>query len=76
MRGQFLAGAARFGQRLLAEGGSGAEWAQLIRALTVLGRDDEAREMLALAVKAHPEGEARATIDAAGQAIGQTERLP
>ncbi len=62
--------------RLLAEGGSGAEWAQLIRALTVLGRDDEAREMLALAVKAHPEGEARATIDAAGQAIGQTERLP
>ncbi|WP_112309765.1 c-type cytochrome biogenesis protein CcmI [Pseudogemmobacter bohemicus] len=61
--------------RLQSEGGSGAEWAQLIRGLVVLGRADEARERLEMARKAWPDGPDRALIEAAGRAL-PAEALP
>ncbi|NPD13711.1 c-type cytochrome biogenesis protein CcmI [Xinfangfangia sp. D13-10-4-6] len=62
--------------RLLSEGGSVAEWTQLIRALSVLGQEDEAREVVTLAQKAHPDAAAQAEIGAAAQTIGTIGTLP
>ncbi|MCL4066803.1 c-type cytochrome biogenesis protein CcmI [Pseudomonas sp. GX19020] len=73
---------AGLGARLQSEGGSGAEWAQLIRGLVVLGRMDEARDMLTRARSAWPEepGESgaaeRALIEAAAKAIPAAEVTP
>jgi cytochrome c-type biogenesis protein CcmH len=59
------------GARLAAEGGPPADWAQLIRALGVLGREDEAREILTEA-RAKFEGDpaALSRFEAAAQAGG------
>lgn len=68
--------------RLQSEGGSGAEWAQLIRGLVVLGRLDEARDMLEQARSAWPEGSEdsegseRALIEAAAKALPAAEVSP
>ena len=57
--------------RLLAEGGSAAEWAELVNALFVLGETDRARAAVAAANAAHAgDTAALATIAAAARAAG------
>ncbi len=65
---------ARLGDRLAAEGGSAAEWAQLIRALGTLGRTDEARARWTAAQAAFAgKPDDLATIRAAAAAAGVAE---
>ncbi|MBW6505656.1 MAG: c-type cytochrome biogenesis protein CcmI [Rhodobacteraceae bacterium] len=65
---------ARLGDRLAAEGGSAAEWAQLLRALGTLGRTDEARARWAEAQAAFAgRPDDLATIRAAAATAGVAE---
>jgi cytochrome c-type biogenesis protein CcmH len=58
-------------ERLAAEGGPPADWARLIRSLGVLGRRDEAAEVLAEARTAHAgDAAALAELDAAARDAG------
>lgn len=64
----------RLADRLATEGGSPADWARLIRALGVLGREDEASAILAEAQEAHAGNAAGlAEIDGAAADAGLTE---
>lgn len=67
---------AQLGARLASEGGSSGEWARLIYSLSVLGRSDEAKEILAEARQIFPGGEDRAVVDEAARAAGLQEVQP
>lgn len=67
---------AQLGARLASEGGSSQEWARLIYSLSVLGRSDEAREILGEARAIFPGGEDRAVVDEAARAAGLQEGQP
>ncbi|MGB3148896.1 MAG: c-type cytochrome biogenesis protein CcmI [Paracoccaceae bacterium] len=59
-------------ERLMAGGGSAAEWAQLVRALVVLGQEDRVQAALAAAEAAlGGDAEALAAVRAAAQGEGQ-----
>lgn len=64
---------AQLSQRLATEGGSAGEWARLIRSLSVLGREGEAREILTEARSRFTAAEDLALIDAAASDAGLAE---
>jgi cytochrome c-type biogenesis protein CcmH len=59
--------------RLATEGGPPADWAQLIRALGVLGRTEQAAAIWTEAQEVFPDPSMRAPIDEAAEAAGLTE---
>jgi cytochrome c-type biogenesis protein CcmH len=60
----------RLGERLAAEGGPPEDWARLVRALGVLGRQDEAAAVLAEARVVHAGDPGLAAIEAAAREAG------